>query len=303
MMVVMMMSVLLIFVIVVIVMMSVPVFLIFILVILMVFVRFVMMVMLLFPILFIIFVIVMMMVVMVLLLVMMVVSRFVRLLFLLFGHFAFQLTNPSGGGGHFVIVEEVGIYQVRDVHVGVVAGDNLRTWLQHPYDVLDAVQLLGLHLRSLVEQDEVTELYLLDDEVLDVLIVNLLFRQAVATGELALQAQAVHHRADTVEARHAVLRILSAHAPHRADGARDRFRLADAAGLYHDVVEPLHLLYLVELLYQVHLQRAADASVLQRHQAVVLLAHDAAFLNQVRVDVHLADIVHDDGELNAPLVG
>ena len=52
-------------------------------------------------------------------------------------------------------------------------------------------------------------------------------------------------------------------------------------------------------MHEVHLQGAADTAVLQGHQRVVLLVDDAALLDEVGVDVHLADIVDDDGETDA----
>ena len=55
----------------------------------------------------------------------------------------------------------------------------------------------------------------------------------------------------------------------------------------------------LQLLDEVHLQRTADATVLQGHERVVLLAYDTTLLDEVGVDVHLADVVDDDGKLDA----
>ena len=82
----------------------------------------------------------------------------------------------------------------------------------------------------------------------------------------------------------------------------DRCRFADARCLDHDVVKLLHLHQVGELFHKVHLQRAADAAVLQCHERVVLLIDDATLLDEVSVDVHFADVVHDDGESYAFLV-
>ena len=80
-------------------------------------------------------------------------------------------------------------------------------------------------------------------------------------------------------------------------------RLAYSAGFYYYVVELVLAYNVVELFHKVHLQRAADAAVLQCHKAVVLLSDYAPFFNQVCIDVHFADVVYDDSELNAFLVG
>ena len=58
-----------------------------------------------------------------------------------------------------------------------------------------------------------------------------------------------------------------------------------------------------QLLHEVHLQRTANAAVLQRDQTLVLLPHYSALFNQVGIDVHLADVVHDDGKPNTALIG
>ena len=77
---------------------------------------------------------------------------------------------------------------------------------------------------------------------------------------------------------------------------------ADAAGLYHDIVEAVERDDVLQLLHEVHLQRAADTTVLQGHQRVVLLVHDTSLLYKACIDVHLPDIVYDDGELDTLLV-
>ena len=168
--------------------------------------------------------------------------------------------------------------------------------------MLDAFQLFGFHLSCFVEQNQVTELNLLDDEVLNVLFIDVLAGQAVATGKLVLQAQRIHYRRHTVQSELAIFGKLSTHARNAAEGLRNGLGLTDATGFNHDVVELLHLHQVIYLLYQIHLQCAADAAVLKRHQAVIFLIHDTSLLNQVCIDVHFAQVVDDDGEANALFV-
>ena len=78
---------------------------------------------------------------------------------------------------------------------------------------------------------------------------------------------------------------------------------ANAAGLNNDIVEPVLAGDVAQLLYKIHLQGAADATILQGHQVFVFLSHNASFFNQLGIDVHFADIVDDNGKLNAALVG
>ena len=65
----------------------------------------------------------------------------------------------------------------------------------------DASQLLGAHLGGLVQQHDVAELYLLDDQVLNVLLVDVGTRQAEAAAELVAHAQGVDHGDNAVETR------------------------------------------------------------------------------------------------------
>ena len=83
----------------------------------------------------------------------------------------------------------------------------------------------------------------------------------------------------------------------------DRFGFADAAGFDNDIVETLHPHDFAYLLYQVRFQRAADATVLKRNEAFVFLAHDAALLNEVRVNVYLAYVIDDNCESDALFIG
>ena len=86
-------------------------------------------------------------------------------------------------------------------------------------------------------------------------------------------------------------------------GLCDGLGLADAAGLDDDIVEALGVSDVAQLVDEVVLEGAADASVLESHEAVVGLVDDAALLDEGGVDVHLADVVDDDGEAYAAVVG
>ena len=210
---------------------------------------------------------------------------------------------PRRRGGHLVKVEAVGAYQTVQLHIAVVAGDDVCLGLYGAEDVGDAVELGGRHLRCLVEQDDVAKLNLLDDQVLNVFFANVFPCQLVSVAKLIAHAQRVYHGHDAVEPHNAVLHVLWTHRRDGADGLCDGGRLADAARLDDNVVEPFHRRNLAELLDQVHLERAADAPVLQGHQTVVLLVHNAALLDKVGVDVYLAYVIDDHGKPDAALVG
>ena len=83
--------------------------------------------------------------------------------------FAFHRFNPCSGGCHFVKVEHARVQNLVEVHVAVVTFDDICLGLDGADNLFDACQLLGFHFGSLVEQDDVAELDLLDDQVFDVL--------------------------------------------------------------------------------------------------------------------------------------
>ena len=162
---------------------------------------------------------------------------------------------------------------------------------------------MGFYLGGFVQQDDVAELNLLDNQILYVVLVQILIHQAASAGELVLHSEGVHHGYDAVKQGYAVLGDFGGHGGDGADGLCDGSGLADTAGLDDDIVKALHGDDVMQLLYQVHLQGAADAAVLQGYEAVVGLVDDAAFLDKVGVDVHFADVVDDYGKAYAFLVG
>ena len=254
------------------------------------------------------FVVVMVMVVMFVMLFVMRVLPFmvmgvVRLPLFLFGDLPFDAPNRSGGGGGACKGEEVCAEELFQIHVSVVACYDLGAGLQCAENLLDAFQFFRFHFVGFVQQDDVAKLNLLYDEVFDVLLINAFSGQVVAAGKLALQAQRIDHGRDAVQVADAVFGVGASHAWDGADGLCDGFRFADAACFDDDIVEALHFHDFEYLFYQVCPQRAADAAVLQRNEAFVLLAHDAPFLYEVRIDVHLSYVVDDDGKLDASFVG
>ena len=135
----------------------------------------------------------------VILIVMMMLVMVVMCLFLLFlCRSLLNASDPTGRGSDSLKIEESGVDQIIQGHLRIITLNDLCGRLQRANDLLDTGQLLRLHLRSLVEQDQVTELDLLDDQILDVLLVDVLTGQLIATSELALQAQRIHYGCDTI---------------------------------------------------------------------------------------------------------
>ena len=92
----------------------------------------------------------------------------------MFGVVVLHFLYPSCRHRHLVEVEQVGVDDFVKVYVAVVAFQNLGLRLQGTHDLLDMGKLFGGDLGGLVDEDDVAELYLLDDEVLKVFLVDVL---------------------------------------------------------------------------------------------------------------------------------
>ena len=212
----------------------------------------------------------------------------------------FHLLNPGGRGRYVVKVEHPRVDNLVQFHVAVVGVDDSRFGLQSAHNLTDTSHLVGTHFSGFVQQYDVAELNLLDDQVLNVLLVNVGTCQVQSAAELILHAQGIDHGDDAVQSWLAL--HVRSHCGNAADGLCYGTGLADTAGFNDDVVEALHLDDVLQLLHEVHLQRTADATVLQGYQTVVLLVDDASGLYQVGIDVHLANVVDNNGKLDAALV-
>ena len=213
-----------------------------------------------------------------------------------------DLLNPGGRCGNLVEVEHIGIQYLIELYVAIVAVDDLGLGLEGVDDLSDTSQFLWADLCGFVQQHDVAKLNLLDDEVLDILLVDVLARQIQSAAKLIPHAEGIDDSHDTVETGVALLRQFRSHRRDTADGLGDGARLTDAAGLDDDVVEALQGDDVLQLLDEIHLQRTADATVLQGHERVVLLVDDTALLDEGGIDVDFSDVVDDDGKLDAALV-
>ena len=218
------------------------------------------------------------------------------LLIFVVGGQAFQPLHPSGLSFSLAVVKAVGVHQLVKVHLGIVGLDDASAGVQVMHYLAQPFQLGGCHFRPFVQQYDVAELYLLDNQILNVLFGDGRPKQPPATVEFALHAQGVDNGHDAVQPGYPEAGILVPHAGHGADSACYWFWLADTAGLNHNIVEFGHAHNLAQLFHQVHFQCAADAAILQGHKTVVALPHDAPFLDERSVDVHLSYIVHHHGK-------
>ena len=169
-------------------------------------------------------------------------------------------------------------------------------------DLTYASQFLFADFACLVEEYDVTEFYLLDNEVGDVVFGKCLACKVQAAVELVLEPECIYNGTDAIEGNILAVGGCVGELPVAAYRLGDGCRLADAACLDYDVVEAACLVYVLELLDEVHLQVAADTAVLQCYQRVVLLVDNAALLYKVGVDVDLADIVYDNSEFDSLVI-
>ena len=110
-----------------------------------------------------------------------------------------QFLNPFCRGGNGLEVEHAGIEQEVEVHIAEVARDDVGLGLYGVQYGAYASQFLLRYLIGLVEQYGVAELYLLDDEVGDVVLGYSIACKVQAASELVLQAECIHHGADAVQ--------------------------------------------------------------------------------------------------------
>ncbi len=107
--------------------------------------------------------------------------------------------NPSCRRGNLVEVEEMGVEDLVEVDVAIVAGhdESLRLYLLD--DCREVCEVVGRDLRCLVEQDDVAEFDLLDHETGEIFFAMLLL-EVVAESELISHAQCVDDGDDGIEA-------------------------------------------------------------------------------------------------------
>ena len=207
--------------------------------------------------------------------------------------------NPGRRSHDALEIEEMRIQQAVQVHIPPVALDDFRLRLELADDSAHAAEFLGRDLGSFVQQNLVAEFYLLNHEILYVVFVYVLALEIQTAAEFALHPERVHDRHYAVEYGDAALRIARVEGRDGADGLRDGFRLADAARLDYYVVESAGRDDVAELLYEVHLQGAADAAVLEGHKTIVCGTYHASLLYEVGIDVDFAYIVNNHREAYA----
>ena len=121
------------------------------------------------------------------------------------------LVDPSGRCGHAVKVEQARVEEFLEGNIAEIAFYDFSFRLDGADNLTDASQLFFRHLCRLVKKNHVAELYLLDDEVLDVVFLHVLPQQVLAVSKLVAHAESVDNGHDVVEEGNAVQHILVTH--------------------------------------------------------------------------------------------
>ena len=153
------------------------------------------------------------------------------------------------------------IDEATEVDISIIAFNDFGLWLKGAHHALDVGEFIGTHFGGLVEENDIAELYLLDDEVFDVLFVKVGLGEGFAAAKLVLETQGIDHGDDAVETRSTESRSRYAERRDRADGLGDGGGFADAAGLDYDIVEFSHGHDVLDLFYEIHFEGAAYATV------------------------------------------
>ena len=109
---------------------------------------------------------------MLIVLIVVVMMTMLMLLFFLFlvAMMVFKFINPGSRCSHFVEVEHSCVYDAVEVDVAIVTRHDNGLRLYGVYYLYKVAVFLGAHFRCLVKQNDVTELNLLDYEVLQVVL-------------------------------------------------------------------------------------------------------------------------------------
>ena len=110
-----------------------------------------------------------------------------------------KLINPCGRCSHFVEVEHVGVEYTVEVDVAIVARHDNSLGLDGMDYLNKMVKLLGTHLRSLVQENNIAKLYLLYNKILKIVLLKVGSAKSVATCKLILHAKSIDNSSNAVE--------------------------------------------------------------------------------------------------------
>ena len=147
------------------------------------------------------------------------------------------------------------------------------------------------HEITLVEDEHVTELDLLGEQLRKRSGVVIARRERLPEDERPVELVGVNHGNGRVE-------VIQRRSPRgRDESPRNWDRVADSRGFDDEVIELLVESEPPELLIQFVLEPTADAPVRELRDAAVVHREVGTVLDEVGVDVHLADVVDEDSNI------
>lgn len=140
----------------------------------------------------------MMMMVCMLLIVMMMLML-LRFFFLLFRKGTLYSTYPTGRSGSTFKVKCFSIDYLIQICISIITFYYFSCRLQCTDNLFDTFQFVTFHFRGLIQQYNITKFNLLDNQIFNILFVNTLTGQIVATRKLTLQTQGIYHSHNTIQ--------------------------------------------------------------------------------------------------------
>ena len=224
---------------------------------------------------------------------------------------------PAGGLAHPADVEQAGAEQAVGVDRAVGRPDDFGRGLECSQQVLDAVQLRVVQQVTLVQQEHVGVLDLFDQQVRErpgAVLVGAALRHRVRHGAVGVSRPGIRRRGGVVrrlagderleeqvcvhDGRQRVHLVQRGGLRPGGEQAGDGGRFGDARRLHDEVCELSLAREADDLGVQVVLQATADTAVRQFRHAVVHVEFRPV-CDEVRIDVYLADVVDQHGDLAA----
>ena len=132
-------------------------------------------------------------------LMMMMVRVFLRFFFLLFRKGALYSTYPTGRSGSTFKVKCFSIDYLIQICISIITFYYFSCRLQCTDNLFDTFQFVTFHFRGLIQQYNITKFNLLNNQIFNILFVNTLTGQIVATRKLTLQTQGIYHSHNTIQ--------------------------------------------------------------------------------------------------------
>src|SRR5574344_276711 len=111
----------------------------------------------------------------------------------------FYLTYPSGRCCYLLKCEQICIDYIIKFYICIVALNNLCCRLKSTNNLFNSYKFLSRDLRYFIQKDYITELYLLDDKILYILLIYILSCKFFSAIKLTLKAKSINYCSNTIK--------------------------------------------------------------------------------------------------------